>query len=161
MRRGDDLEALGAMAGRVHEVDGYPMHLPGGDVIRFMTHPEPVTAWVAVEGDRIVGHVALNPSTSVPVMQLVDELDVRAVYVARLLVDQEFRRCGVGARLLEHARCEAVVGGFVPFLDVVDIPRAAAAIGLYRNEGWQEVGRVSFELVGNAVEEIVFRGPGR
>lgn len=161
MRRGDDLEALGALAGRVHEADGYPIHLTGGDVIRFLTHPEPLTAWVAVEGDRIVGHVALNPSTSVPVMGLVDELDVRAVYVARLLVDQEFRRCGVGAGLLERARRKAVVRGFVPFLDVVDTPLAAAAIGLYRREGWQEVGRVSFELVGDAVEEIVFRGRGR
>ncbi len=41
-------------------------------------------------------------------------------------------------------------------LDVVDTPTAAAAISLYRREGWKEVGRVRFSA---DVDELVFCGP--
>lgn len=41
-------------------------------------------------------------------------------------------------------------------LDVVDTPTAAAAISLYRREGWKEVGRVRFHA---DIDELVFRSP--
>lgn len=160
-RRNDDVDQLVLVAARVHEVDNYPMHLPGGDFARFLTRPIPIAAWVAVRGEQIVGHVALNDETSRPVMQLVDELApaLPAAYVARLLVDPADRRSGVGRRLLEHARRAAVESRRSPFLDVVDTPTAVSAMALYRQAGWSEVGRVSFNLVGGEVAELVFRGP--
>ena len=68
----------------------------------------------------------------------------RPVYVARLLVDPTSRRNGVGRLLLEHARMAALAAVRSPFLDVVDTPTGAAAISLYRDAGWDEIGRVRF-----------------
>ncbi len=95
-------------------------------------------------------------------MQLVEDLVAPgppAVFVARLLVDPGARRHGVGRRLLEQARRSALAGGYQPFLDVVNMRTAMAAMSLYRQDGWQEVGRVSFELVDQDINEVVFRGP--
>jgi GNAT superfamily N-acetyltransferase len=159
-RREDDLGDLVDVAARVHQVDDYPMFLPDGDLVRFLTRPTPIVAWVAVRGARIVGHVALHDTTSRPVMELVEDRapTSTAAYVARQLVDPSSRGRGVGRRLLEHARRAAVEKGRSPFLDVVDTPTAAAAISLYRHAGWEEIGRVRFELVGEEVDELVFRG---
>jgi GNAT superfamily N-acetyltransferase len=160
-RHDGDLVELVQVASRVHDVDSYPIFLPNGDYPRFLCRPVPLVAWVATAEDRVVGHVALNATTSPPVMQLVDEQEpaIPAVYVARLLVDPGARGHEIGRRLLEHARCAAVAAGRVPFLDVVDVGTAAPAIGLYRRDGWQEIGRVRFQLAGNDVDELVFRGP--
>ena len=160
-RRADDLDELVAVATRVREVDSYPMFLPDGDFVRFLTRPTPVDAWVAVEGDELVGHVALHDTTSKPVMRLVAERRSAQppVYVARLLVDPDWRGHGLGRRLLEHARGAAVDAGHTPFLDVVDAPATAAAIGLYRSDGWVEIGRVTYELLGGDIDELVFQGP--
>jgi GNAT superfamily N-acetyltransferase len=160
-RRERDLGDLATIAARVHDLDNYPIFLPGGDYTGFITRPTSLAAWVAVRGRQLVGHVALNDTTSNPVMQLVDD-DRPAhppAYVARLLVDPGSRREGVGRRLLEHARREALSSGRVPYLDVVDIPTAASVIALYRHDGWVEVGRVRFELAGEEIDELVFRGP--
>lgn len=160
-RREDDLEELVCLAARVHEADNYPIFLPGGDYARFLTRPRPLAAWVAVREGELVGHVALNDATSRPVMNLVEVrgTPLPAVYVARLLVDPRSRRRGVGRQLLEHARHAAIEAGRAPYLDVVDAPTASPAISLYRDAGWEEVGRVSFELIGDEIEEVVFGGP--
>lgn len=160
-RRADDLVDLVAVATRVHDVDGYPIHVPDGDLATFLTRPTPTTAWVAVHGSAIVGHVALHETTAPAVMDLVEAIgsDRPPVYVARLLVDPGARRLGIGRRLLDHACRAAVAAERTPFLDVVDTPRAAPAIALYRHDGWDEVGRVTFDLAGTAITEIVFRHP--
>lgn len=160
-RREGDLDDLVAVAGRVHQLDNYPIFLPDDDYIRFLSQPPPLAAWVAVRGRKLVGHVALNETTSPSVMELVEERGPTAqpVYVARLLVDPGSRRLGVGRQLLDHARRAAANAGHCPFLDVVDTPTATPAISLYRRDGWEELGRVSFELVGDEIEELVFRGP--
>jgi GNAT superfamily N-acetyltransferase len=156
-RRDTDLDELVSLTTRVETVDNYPGYLPDGDFVRFLTRPTPLAAWVAVRDERIVGHVALNDRTSSPVMELVARDD--AAYVARLLVDPDIRRAGIGRQLLDHARRAAVALGRTPFLDVVDRDAAAAAIALYRNEGWEEIGSVAFELGGMGLEELVFRAP--
>jgi GNAT superfamily N-acetyltransferase len=160
-RRDDDLDELVALVARVHEADGYPIFLPDGDFRRFLTWPRSVAAWVAVCDEGLVGHAALNAETSRPVMQLVAELTPErpARYVARLLVDPCARRQGVGRMLLEHARRAAVDSESLPVLDVVDTPTAAAAISLYRGEGWDEIGRVRFAFLDAEIDELVFRGP--
>ena len=60
-------------AARAHTADNYPIYLPDGDFVRFLSRPQPIAAWVAVDGDRVLGHIALNETTSEPVMELVDE----------------------------------------------------------------------------------------
>lgn len=160
-RRDDDLDQLFTVAARVKAIDKYPVFLPDGNLARFLTRPTPVAAWVAVRADEVVGHVALNPETSILVMRLVADLmsERGAIYVSRFLVDPAVRRQGVGRRLLEKARRSALDHGHVPMLDVVDTPTAKAAISLYRREGWKEVGRVSFELKDTEIDELVFLGP--
>lgn len=117
-----DIEELIALAGRVRASDGYPVYLPGDDLRRFLTKPEPISAWVADREGVIVGHVALTAKTSPPVMELVRGIErVDSVaFIARLLVDRGARRCGAGGRLLDRARREAVAANLVPMLDVVD-----------------------------------------
>lgn len=161
-RREDvDLAELEAVAERVRSVDGYPIFLPGENCRRFLERPAPVAAWVAERNGRIVGQVGLNESTSRPTMELVssDQAGLPPIYVARLLVDPDCRRHGLGGLLLEQARTEAVERRRAPYLDVVDTESAAPAIALYRRMGWTQVGRVNFELAGDRMEELVFRGP--
>lgn len=160
-RHAADLEQLEDVARRVQAVDRYPIYLPDGDFRRFLTQPASIAASVAVDEGRVVGHVALNPSTSEPVMQVVRSQgdDRSAIYIARLLVDPGARRTGIGRALLQHARQAALSNGFLPVLDVVDIPTAAPAIALYRAEGWREIARVSFDLADMHLEEIVFTAP--
>ena len=160
-RREADLEQLEILARRVHTSDHYPVYLPDGDFGRFLTRPSSLRAWVATRDDEIIGHVALNDTTSEPVMDAVAGLngDRRAVYVARLLVGPSFRRSGAGRALLKQALREANASGRLPVLDVVDIPSAAPAVALYRSEGWDETARVSFGLGDLHLEEIVFVGP--
>lgn len=161
-RRDDDIAHLVTVAARVRAKDNYPIFLPHGDLAAFLTTPEPVAAWVAVRSGRIVGHVALNGETSRPVMRLVEDLvpGRRVIYVARLLVDPDARCEGVGRRLLDQARRTAVTSGHLPVLDVVDTPAATAAISLYRRDGWEEVGQVSFGVADSEIDELIFCGPG-
>jgi ribosomal protein S18 acetylase RimI-like enzyme len=156
-RHESDLDELVSLATRVEAVDNYPGYLPDRDFVRFLTRPEPVAAWVAVRDDVIVGHVALSPGTSKTVMALVG--NDAATYVARLLVDPDTRRSGIGRALLDHACRAGRARGRPVYLDVIDRPEAAAAIALYRAEGWQEIGRAAFTLGGADLEELVFRAP--
>lgn len=161
-RAAEDLERLAAVAARVQMEDRYPIALPAGGFGAFLTTPEPVAAWVAVVGDELVGHVALNGVTSRPVVQLVEHLRIGGgtpIYVARLLVDPDSRRAGIGGALLRHALDAAVAAKWSAYLDVVDTPTAAPAIALYRRSRWTEIGSVAFELGGCDIEELVFAAP--
>lgn len=158
-----DLVELAEVAARVHQLDGYPIFLPGGDTRRFLERPEPVAAWIAELDGRTVGHVALNATTSKPTMELVEatEPSRSPIYVARLLVDPNARRRGIARLLLDTALAAAADRGHLAYLDVVDIESAAPALVLYRRSGWTEIGRVNFDLAGEDIEELVFRAPSR
>ncbi|MEM9132648.1 MAG: GNAT family N-acetyltransferase [Actinomycetota bacterium] len=143
-----DGPALGALAAVVQERDGYPPHLPGDEAGAFILDGEPLAAWVATDGDAVVGHVALHDHSSPGVLDLVaDGVGVApdgCGVVARLFVTPDLRRSGLGRRLLDIAVAECRRLGLLPVLDVVD--RFEAAIALYEHVGWRRLGAVEFDI---------------
>jgi len=156
-----DLETCVAMARVVHRVDGYPPYLPS-DLRTFLASPDAHGAWVAERAGRIVGHVALHPHSTPPVLALASEalgLPVdRLGVVARLLVDPSTRRGGVGRALLDVASQDAVARGLWPVLDVATQLRGA--IRLYESCGWTRAGQVRVPLGGGFwLDEVVYLAP--
>ena len=149
------------MAEIVYRRDGYPVALPD-DVGGFIVSPDAMAAWVAEDHGTIVGHVALHPDGSDPVMSLAASAlaqprDALAV-VARLLVSPTHRRQGVAASLLASATAAAWAAGRRPVLDVAT--HFADAVRLYEALGWTRLGRVSVDIgETDLVDEFVFSGP--
>jgi GNAT superfamily N-acetyltransferase len=158
-----DLDACVEITLAIYELDRYPVSLPP-DMRGFLAWPGAYAAWVAEQSGQIVGHVALHPRTSFPVLEragqaLGQPLENLAV-VARLFVAPSARRGGVAQRLLEVAADEAVTRGLWPVLDVATT--LVAAIRLYDACGWTCVGQVTVHLDdGMAVDELVYLGPRR
>ena len=136
------------------------MYLPEGGLRRFLTDPDPLAAWVAEDGGRIVGHVATNSHSHRAVMDLVRTagIDRQVGVIARLLVDPDRRRQGIGAKLLDKARSHIVSLGLAPVLDVV--ADSSPAVSLYRSTGWTEIGEVTFNAPGKTTSELIFLAPG-
>lgn len=144
-----------------HRADGYPKYLPE-DLLSFIVDPEALGAWVAVDGEALLGHVALHRRSVPQVMEVAASAtglgEDRLAVVARLLVDPGGRRRGVGRVLLERATDEAVRLGRRAVLDVVDEHRAAVA--LYEAAGWVRVGQVDWSLPGaGPLREFVYVSP--
>lgn len=59
-RTDDDEAACVDLLQRVHAADGYPLHLTPDEVPGFWATDAEVASWVAEEGGRVVGHVALH-----------------------------------------------------------------------------------------------------
>jgi GNAT superfamily N-acetyltransferase len=157
-----DLEPCQRLALAVRAADGYPPFLPDDDYRAFLASPSALAAWVATDGDVIVGHVALHRDASPAVVEFAaretgvaaDRLGV----VARLLVSPTTRRVGMGRRLLEHATDAARQRGLVPVLDV--LPRFRGAVALYEGAGWTRLGEVTVALPdGTTIQELVFAAP--
>ena len=159
LRTSSDMDELVDLASHVRAVDGYPVYLPEGGLRRFLIDPDPLVAWVAEDGGRIVGHVATNSHSHRSVMDLVRTagIDRQVGVIARLLVDPGVRRHGIGAKLLDTARSHIVSMGLAPVLDVV--AGFSPAVSLYRSSGWMEIGEVTFEVPGQKISELVFLAP--
>ncbi|MBL7254416.1 GNAT family N-acetyltransferase [Paractinoplanes lichenicola] len=115
-RHAADLPACAAALRRVHDADAYPLNWPD-DPQAWLT---PATAaWVAEDGELIVGHVAV----------LDDE-------VTRLFVVPEARRHGTAGALLAEARTWAAAHQRVLTLNVVATDRSSA-IAFYESTGWR------------------------
>ena len=160
-RRDGDAAALEAIAYRTHELDGYPKYLPG-DLKSFIVDGGALGAWVASDGARVIGHVALHRSSVPEVMEMAlsaTGLSQEGIaVVARMLVDPTERRRGIGRALLEKTMEEAVRLGRRAVLDVVEDHRAA--IALYDACGWTRVGQVYWELPGGLpLREFVYVAP--
>src|SRR5215472_4967622 len=127
-RQEGDLDELDRVAGAVRDLDGYPPRQPG-----IFTAPEMLAAWVAVDGGRVVGHVALHAAGARQVMALAVEATGwpagRLGVVSRLLVATTARRRGIGRALLDRAVAEAHGRRRWPVLDVAT--RFHLAIALY------------------------------
>jgi GNAT superfamily N-acetyltransferase len=139
---------------RVHRADGYPMRL-GPDFLTAGNGQE-AGAWVAESDGVIVGHVALRTSPESPTLHVaaratrlpVDQLAL----VARLFVDPQQRRTGLGRRLLRHAAAEAPKIGRRAVLDVGQ--RLGPAVALYESEGWERVGELHEPLDAETVLDL-------
>jgi len=157
-----DLVACQRLAEIVHARDGYPVYLPG-DLRSFLLVPDAIAAWVAVESDEVVGHVALRPGHTGAMMDLATEKTgipmSRFGVVARLLVSPPARRSGIGRSLLDRAAGHAIARGLRPILDVVD--SHVPAIRLYESLGWMCLGEITVTFgPGVTVDEFVFIAPG-
>jgi GNAT superfamily N-acetyltransferase len=161
-RTESDLDACVALAAVVKAVDDYPPHLPH-ELLRFVVGSDSIDAWVAQEEGNVVGHVALNRTTSDEVMALAGQVlgkppEALAV-VARLFVAPTRRGEGTGARLLRTATVAAVDRGLAPILDVAT--HFKPAIALYEKLGWRRVGSVTVTFLEQDLHEFVYVGPGQ
>jgi GNAT superfamily N-acetyltransferase len=162
-RSGADLDACARVAAAVHHRDGYPRYLPG-DLRSFLASRDAYRAWVAERDGLVVGHVALHPRSSAPVMEMASaalgQPPERLGVIARLLVSPDVRGAGAGLALLEAATREALARDLWPVLDVdVDLP---AAIALYERCGWTRAGQVSVRFRdGTSLTEYVYLCPQR
>jgi GNAT superfamily N-acetyltransferase len=157
-----DIAACVDLLAAVHAADGYPVNLPA-DPKTFLVTPDMLGAWIAEDGENVVGHVALRPRTSAGVMEKAAAAAgvgaERLAVVARLLVAPGARRRGVGWALLGAAARRASELGRHPVLDVVK--GHAAAVALYDRAGWRRAGEVQVTFpTGQTVNELVFVAPG-
>lgn len=123
--------------------------LPIAPAAAWLTLDAPLGRWVALAGRGLVGHVALTRAHPYLAGAIPELPAGRLGEVARLLVDPDWRGCGLGRLLLRRAAREARAGGLTPALAV--LAGSAAALALYRAEGWTErtpfVGRQGLNLV--------------
>lgn len=140
-RTDDDLDDCVGILRAVHERSGYPVNWPS-DPAGWLAGGR---AWVADADGHVAGHVAVIR-------------DGDSALVERLFVDPAHSGEGVGRALLRHGQREARGLSDDVFLDVVAAPDAAN--GLYRSEGWIELGRRSVDWGRDATTELVrYRAP--
>jgi GNAT superfamily N-acetyltransferase len=140
-RRHEDLERLAALLRVVHNSDGYPANWPNQPA-RWLAAHRTIGAWVSEEQGDIVGHIALTaPDPDRSWTRWRDALDLpfeRLAVMRRLFVRPDWRRRGVGTRLMDRAAREASARGFGLVLDVAD--HNHVAIRFWELHGWTEVG---------------------
>ena len=125
--------------------------------------PDAIAAWVAVESDEVVGHVALRPGHTGAMTDLATEKT--GIPMSRFGVVARLRglsaRSPIGHRPIPFGSrggsCYAL--GLRPILDVVD--SHVPAIRLYESLGWTCLGEITVTFgPGVPVDEFVFIAPG-
>lgn len=156
-----DLDGCEDVAAVVRAADGYPPHLPH-QLRQFVASEDALGAWVADDSGQIVGHVALNPTSSDEVLALacavLHKPPAALGVVARLFVAPSRRGQGTGGRLLRVATAAALRRGLVPILDVGT--HFAPAIALYERNEWTRLGAVTVTFRERNLDEFVYVGPG-
>ncbi|TXS01824.1 GNAT family N-acetyltransferase [Streptomyces sp. col6] len=120
----------------VYEADRYPVAWPA-DPAGWLTPGGLLGAWVAVDGPRVLGHVALT-RTGDALAARIGRPAAELAAVSRLFATATARRRGVARALLAAAARAAAGDGLRPVLEVEDGGRAAVA--LYERSGWRRVG---------------------
>ena len=136
-RRAEDLPGCVAAMWAVREVDGYPSVWPG-DPAAFLDPPH-VAAWVAVEGEAVVGHVVLLAQPLPAIVRLTGRPASALGAVGRLFTVPAVHGAGVGRRLLDTGVARSRAEGLLPVLDVV--ATSTAAVTLYERAGWTLLGQ--------------------
>jgi GNAT superfamily N-acetyltransferase len=160
-RRNEDVAQCAEVALRVHQHDGYPPFV-GGSFTSFLETPRAEAAWVAEDGDLVVGHVAVHAKTSAAAMGAATRVSgvsaERLRVVARLMVDPSHRGQGTGSSLLTCATEFITSMGHQPMLDVAR--SLTPAIRLYESMGWRRAGDVRVRVGdGSLLDEVVFLAP--
>jgi ribosomal protein S18 acetylase RimI-like enzyme len=111
--------------------------------------------WVAVDNGEIVGGLSAYPSDSenpaidhplLPPERLVLESPFASIgmpqsyFIHVLAVFAQFKRRGIGAKLLNLAKAQAIAGGF-ELLSLYVFAQNTAAVALYQQQGYRETGR--------------------
>ena len=154
-RHDNDLAPLAAEIERSNRADHWPPHWPSFDdgfrLEQYLAAGEELAAFVAVDGDSAVAHVALHQDAAAAVVERATGAlglpSSKLAFVARLYVAPEARRRGVAAKLLARVATHARDLGRSPILDVWD--QLGPANSLYEASGWHAVGSVT----------IAFRSP--
>jgi GNAT superfamily N-acetyltransferase len=146
-RRSDqDLDECVRLLRLVHDGDGYPRNWPPSPRT-WLAPDDQVAAWVADDGEGLLGHVAVaepdaSPATAVWSTAL--EVSPAALLRISLLFVAPFARGhGLGGRLLDTAARFVGDRGAQPVLEVVSSDRGAVA--LYTRLGWRQVGSLQPE----------------
>jgi GNAT superfamily N-acetyltransferase len=136
-RTADDIDECVSLLAAVHRTSGYPAHWPS-DPARWLAPSRLLDAWVAVEGDSVIGHIGLSSAGGDASAALWAERSGRpvaqAAAITRLYVADRARGHKLGERLLDEACAAARQRGLHPVLDVLDHNRTAVA--LYERCGW-------------------------
>lgn len=125
-----DFDSLIALFERVAAERRWIGTEPGFDRERYRTGWRKVlagewgAAFVAADGDSIVGYVGVHPH---------DEYG----YVLGMLVDEAHRGKGIGKALLEHATAWAREKG-LPHISLLVFPHNERALQLYRSAGFEQ-----------------------
>jgi ribosomal-protein-alanine N-acetyltransferase len=136
-RKEEDLAALVAILEETHVTDGYPMweeHASGD----WLFDPGFETAWVALAGDAVVGHIAVKRGFDSAAIER--ELGRRAadiLGITRLFVGSGARGLGAASALMDVVDTYAASLGLGLALEVVD--GSTSAIALYERRGWRRV----------------------
>ena len=162
VREPRDLPVLLTLLGRTHEQDGYPVRAAAVSAA-WLAPPGELSAAVAVDGDRVVGHVALHPAEGPdddPALSGWRRATGRdpegLAVVSRLFTDRSAP--GTGTLLLAHAVQRAAELGRSAVL-LVD-PQGPA-LGFYRRRGWAEVGTAVQQWGHRTVEAVLMVAPPR
>lgn len=149
-RRPDDIPALAEALLAQQSETRYPFRNPLPFPVEDFLHASDATkAWTAELEGRPVGHVCRKgPATGFADADLLNQVCAEAhgceiedlTWVHSFFVAADARRFGLGKRLLETVRDDAISEGLHPCLEVLAIHPAAVA--LYLSTGWREVYRL-------------------
>jgi ribosomal-protein-alanine N-acetyltransferase len=110
----------------VYAQNSYPSYWPADPMV-WLQGTDALGAWVALDGDTVLGHVGLKQSA------LTDGREVGEIF--RLYVDPRIQGQGVGRALLDYAVDQAKARQLRPMLRV--IPEVGEVTAFYEHLGWR------------------------
>jgi GNAT superfamily N-acetyltransferase len=146
-RQAEDFEPCVQVLREVYLTDRYPFIWPA-DPGGWLAGRDGLAAWVAEEGDQLVGHLSLHAtdaSRARPQWREASSVPIeRLAVVSRFFVSPAARGHGIGGALMSRAEEHAAANGLHLVLDVAEHNRDA--IGFYARRGWRRVGNAELAL---------------